>query len=329
MLTNLTLAQVTSATGVDLETWAKDVVSLEKKAKTAADEFTGSMFDAGLVVYGVKRHHRVLQDEKHVGSTTPWAATWKRLTGTEKPVARATTMALAIEAYVVEGGHLTEPELRACPVDSAETAVGIYKDVGSQLTHEAVGQAATLLKGYSGPKTDKERKKIITELKALRKSLKPAEPMDADTARELVQGVLKANPDFVRIVATELVASLRYLPEENREVNLHGVWAQFQLADSVWPPELVEKWLDTSAEPTTPPAAPAPASSTTAKAPEPAPAPVDAWIQNHVPPSVNDEGRRKLHDIATAYLAELGELPESLVELANWKKNRKAAEVPA
>lgn len=324
MLTILTLERVTSATGVDLETWAKDVVSLDKKAKDAKTELTGSMFDAGLVVYGVKCHHATLQAQRHVGSTTPWAATWKRLTGTDKPLPRATTMAIAIEAFTVEGHHLTEHELRACPVDSAETAVGIYRDVGSQLAHAAVVEAATLMKGYSGPKTDKERKAIITALKQLRRSLKPTEPMDADEAREKIQEVLKANPAFVRIVAVELVASLPYLPKEGREEHLHEVWSQFRIAEDNFPADAVDRWIG-AITPAESPATPPPSEPT----PKPAPVhDIDGWLAANVPAAINPDGRAKLGRHAAQFAAANSRLPASLAELAHFKKHA-AASVPA
>lgn len=333
----LTIDLVKNATGVDLEAWAKDVTALENKAKSAADALKGGLYDAGLVVYGVKLHHALLQEQKHVGSTAPWSATWKRLTGSDKPTPRATTMALAIEAYVVESGHLTETQARACPVDSLETAVGIYKDAGQQLTHEAVLKAANLLKGYTAPISDKERKGIIRELKALRRSLKPAEPMDEEEALDLVKQVLTANPRFATLVATELMAHLRY--EKTPEI-LHGVWSQLQLGDDIFPGELVETWLSSlpgAKAPAAPqnapaptPAAPAAPAPTRSEAPEPAAEPAAAstpdfrgWAQAAYAdtPAVHGPFTTKVEK----FHAEHGRLPADRPEFERWIKAAAAA----
>lgn len=342
-LPNLTLAQVNAASGVDLETWAKDFTALERRVKETGDTLKGSLFDAGMVVYGVKRHHTELQARKDVGSTAPWSTTWKRMTGIDKPSPRATTMAIGIEAYVVESGHLTEAELRACPVDSTETAVGIYRDVGEQLNDAAVLEARTLLKGYTGPLSDKERKGIIKKLKDLRRSLKVVEPMDAEEALERIKSVLSANPSFSILVATELVAHLRY---EKETTVLRGVWNQFQLADDVWPADEVEAWLSASSAPSTPAnvtapvPAPAPiaptrsepaAQAAPAPTPEPAaPAPsptvdLDGWLNTNMAQENLDARIPLRKALAKVTAMHGGTPPENRHQFLVWMTEAKAA----
>lgn len=322
-LNAVTLAMVTGATGCQLEAWAKDVVGLDKRMKNATDEFRGSLFDAGMVVYGVKTHHQALINQKHVGSNAPWSATWKRMTGTEKPSPRATTMAIAVEAYLVESGHLTEAELRACPVDSAEVAVGIYRDVGETFTDPAVLKARDLLKGYTAAIDDKARKAIIKQLRDLRRSLKEVEPMEADEAKEMLKRILTANPQFAVLVATDLVAHLRY--EKDTEV-LHGVWSQFQLANDVWPADEVDAWLNpggttpasapTRSEPVSQPAAPeAPATPTPDFA---------GWVNTALPGIAADKART-LSLLVEKFHAFNGVLPADVTALSEWAKARAAA----
>lgn len=315
----ITLAQVTAASGVELETWAKDVVALDKRLKTATDEFRGGLHDAGMVVYGIKRHHRSLQDQKHVGSTSPWSTTWKRMTGTEKPSPRATTMAVAIEAYVVESGYLTEAELRACPVDSAEVAVGIYRDCGETFTHEAVVKAAELLKVYTAAVDDKTRKGVIKRLRELRRSLKTPEPMSSEQAFEAVRNILAADPTFATIVATELVAHLRY--EKTPEI-LHGVWAQMKLADDCWPPELVDEWIAATetCKPSAPTRSEAPAPAAPAPTPAPALEPVTpdfaAWVAAQYP--ANPEVHADFTKALAKYHSLVGHMPDDASAFEAW-----------
>lgn len=329
-LTALTLAMVSGATGIELEAWAKDVVSSEKRLKTATDDFRGSLFDAGMVVYGVKRHHLHLQERKDVGSTAPWSVTWKRMTGSEKPSPRATTMAVAVEAYVVESGHLTEAELRACPVDSAEIAVGIYRDVGESLQDAAVLKGTALLKGYTAAIDDKARKAIVKQLRDLRKSLKDTEPMTAEDAKDLLKSILTANPAFAVLVATELFAHLRY--EKDTEV-LHGVWSQVQLADSVWPADKIEGWLNpTGSTPAAPAAsAPNPAAAPTRSEPE-ADAPIApdyaGWTSTAFP-DVKGDKFETLRNLVEKYHAFVGTLPADVSTLLGWAKERAAVNAAA
>jgi len=166
-------------TPAELDALAIQAAETVKEAKESARFSQASNPATGKVICVLEERLERAKTENLIAKNTSLAKYWEGITKSKMPN-HAMTCAVCFGSFV-RTEKIDEKTYDLCSANIIEVAGAISNAVDGDLTNPAIEEAAVQLKEH--------RKDAPKNLKAILKRVKPAKPMDAETAQERLQAI--------------------------------------------------------------------------------------------------------------------------------------------
>ncbi len=230
VVTNHSLNVLRAMTPEELDTLACDAAQAVVDAKKSADFSKSSNPSTGKVICVLEERLNKAKSDKTIASNTSLARYWEGITKVKMPN-HAMTCAVCFGTFV-RTEQLSEKDYDLCSANLIELAGAISNVVNGEIAHPAIAKAAAQLK---------ERGKDATKnLRAILKEVKPAKPMDAQTAQEKLQQIF--DDGHLNLVIAGAAAEMCYLEGQEAKDSYFALIAAGILVDKHFG-EKADEWI--------------------------------------------------------------------------------------
>jgi hypothetical protein len=203
----------------ELDNLAIEAAKTVQEAKQSADFSRASNPSTGKVICVLEERLNKAKSDKTIASNTSLARYWEGITKVKMPN-HAMTCAVCFGTFV-RTEQIDEKTYDLCSANMIELAGAISNAVNGEIAHPAIAKAAAQLKerGKDAPKN----------LRAILKEVKPAKPMDAETAQEKLHQIF-AN-GHLNLAIAEAAAEMCYLTGDEAKDSYFALIAAGVLVD--------------------------------------------------------------------------------------------------
>jgi hypothetical protein len=231
VVTNHSLAVLRAMTPEELDHLAIEAAKTVQEAKQSADFSRASNPATGKVICVLEERLNKAKSERTIASNTSLASYWAGITKSKMPN-HALTCAVCFGTFV-RTEQIDEKTYDLCSANMIELAGAISNAVNGEIAHPAIAKAAAQLKerGKDAPKN----------LRAILKEVKPAKPMDAETAQERLQQIF--DDGHLNLVIAGVGAEMCYQTGDEAKASYFALIAAGTLVDKHFG-EQADAWIE-------------------------------------------------------------------------------------